>query len=94
MSESRSVWMCSFVVGIAVRVQFPLSNELARTHTALFQLGEDGGLRSKTQMEIGPLFKMTLKTRLFLWLYNRFNNIAQWFIKHCDVEDKPFGLRR
>jgi len=40
-------------------------------------------------MEIGPEFKMTLKTKLFLWLYRRFGSISQWFINHCDcVEGK------
>lgn len=46
-------------------------------------------------MEIGPDFKMTLKTKLFLWLYRGFNKIAQWFICHCDTEPhKPLVRER
>ncbi|GAG99843.1 unnamed protein product [marine sediment metagenome] len=36
-------------------------------------------------MDAGQRFKMTLKTRLFLWLHNRFHKLGQWFINHCDV---------
>ena len=39
-------------------------------------------------------FKMTLKTKLFLWLYRRFHGLAQWFIKHCDLEEEPRRLCR
>ena len=37
-------------------------------------------------MAMGEAFKMTLKTRLFLWLYRRFHGLGQWFITHCDME--------
>lgn len=38
----------------------------------------------------GPsrFFKMTLKTRLFLWLYRQFSKLSQWFINHCDFDDR------
>jgi len=39
-------------------------------------------------VRIGPEFQMTLKTKLFLWLHEKFNRLAQWFINHCDfIED-------
>ena len=41
-------------------------------------------------MFTGKAFKMTLKTRLFLWFYRQFGNISQWFISHCDME--PFDV--
>lgn len=34
----------------------------------------------------GRCFKMTWKTRLFLWFHEKFNDIAQWFINHCETE--------
>jgi len=40
-------------------------------------------------MEMGGTFKMTRKTRLYLWLYRRFDSISrisQYFITHCDME--------
>lgn len=40
-------------------------------------------------MEMGGLFKMTQKTRLYLWLYRRFDSIShisQYFITRCDME--------
>lgn len=41
-------------------------------------------------LTMGKLFRMTLKTRLFLWWYrffDRFAKIGQWFITHCDYEE-------
>jgi len=35
-------------------------------------------------------FNMTLKTRLFLWLYERFTDLGQWFISHCDMKPPPW----
>lgn len=40
---------------------------------------------------IGKRFRMTKKTKVFLWLYYIFNRLAQWFITHCDYEDKNGG---
>ena len=28
--------------------------------------------------------KMTLKTKIALWFYDRFNSLAQWFIRRCN----------
>jgi len=36
---------------------------------------------------MGRAFRMTRKTRLFLWLYNHFDRVAQWFINNCDYEE-------
>ena len=36
------------------------------------------------------VFRMTVKTRIFLFLFRLFDaidRIGQWFIKHCDVEE-------
>ena len=33
------------------------------------------------------IFRMTIKTRIFLFLYRVFNAVGQWFIKHCDMEE-------
>lgn len=45
-------------------------------------------------VEISPFdFRMTLKTRLFLWLYRRFTATAQWFINHCDTEPRKRRLK-
>lgn len=35
-------------------------------------------------------FKMTIKTRIFLWLYDIFEAWGQWFINNCDTE--PLNL--
>lgn len=32
-------------------------------------------------------FKMTLKTRVYLWLHDKFHRLGQWFIGHCDLEE-------
>ena len=37
-------------------------------------------------MKLGNSFKMTLKTRLFLWFHEKFHALSQWFIFHCDYE--------
>ena len=36
---------------------------------------------------IGRNFRMTLKTKMFLWFYYLFNDASQWFITHCDFEE-------
>ena len=39
----------------------------------------------------GKLFKMTKKTKIYLWLYHffdRIGKIGQYFINHCDVEEE------
>jgi len=45
-------------------------------------------------MELGKMFKMTKKTRLFLWLHEKFHDLAQWFITHCDYEDADWNQVR
>ena len=37
---------------------------------------------------IGRIFKMTRKTKLFLWLHDFFHKLDQWFLNHCDFEGK------
>lgn len=37
-------------------------------------------------MTTGERFRMTVKTRLFLFLNKRFEEVSQWFINHCDME--------
>jgi hypothetical protein len=34
----------------------------------------------------GPAFRMTVKTRIFLFFYGVFGRISQWFIRNCDLE--------
>ena len=40
----------------------------------------------------GRFFKMTLKTRLFLWLYRQFGSLSQWFINNCDFDDRDTSV--
>ena len=38
-------------------------------------------------------FKMTLKTRIFLWFYRQFEwigQIGQWFIRNCDMMPEDY----
>jgi hypothetical protein len=46
-------------------------------------------------MEIGKLFKMTFKTKLYLKMYyffDRIGKIGQWFITRCDYEEDSTSL--
>jgi len=45
-------------------------------------------------MELGKLFKMTRKTKLYLGLYRIFDKLGQWFITHCDYEDADWNQVR
>ena len=39
----------------------------------------------------GNMFRMTIKTKIFLFFYKIFGNISQWFIHNCDYEDFTFS---
>ena len=41
-------------------------------------------------MATGQAFRKTKKNKVYLWLYELFGGISQWFIGHCDME--PFDL--
>ena len=34
----------------------------------------------------GEAFKDTRKNKIYLWLYEFFMGLGQWFITHCDME--------
>ena len=36
-------------------------------------------------MMAGPRLKSTWKTKIFLWLYNHFPRLDQWFLNRCDA---------
>mgnify|MGYP001579766350 CR=1 FL=1 len=39
----------------------------------------------------GNMFRMTIKTKIYLFFYEVFKNISQWFIHNCDYEDFTFS---
>lgn len=38
-------------------------------------------------MMLDRKFKMTLKTKMFLWFYSKIHDLSQWFIHHCNYEE-------